>query len=1527
MPYPPRQGLYDPQFEHDACGLGFVATLRREGTHQVIAQGLEILQNLTHRGAAGCDPCTGDGAGILIEIPHELFDEESRQRGLGGLPARGDYAIAMCFLPVNPAKRRQYEAVLEASVVHHGQRVLGWRDVPIEPRALGPVARSSMPRIRQLFIGRSCESSAFEQTLFLIRKRAGRTVNADDFYVCSCSSRTVVYKGLMLAEQLGHFYPDLSLPRALSRLALVHSRFSTNTFPSWQLAHPFRLLAHNGEINTLRGNRTWMEAREWLLASEVWGQHLEDFRPIIRRGGSDSAALDNVADFLVASGRSLPHVMMMLVPEAWVEDPDMSDVKKAFYEYHGCLIEPWDGPAALCFTDGKQIGATLDRNGLRPAKYAVTSDGLVMLASEFGVLPLDPATVTQKGRLQPGKMFLVDVDEGRIVEDDEIKHQVATRRPYRRWLDANKVDLRTLPPPEEVPELRAEQAAALRHVFGYTQEELRMVLAPMAQSGEEPTGSMGVDIPLAVLSDKPQRLFRYFKQHFAQVTNPAIDPIREEIVMSLVSCVGGEGNLLVETPRQCRMLEIPHPILTDEELARLQQSPMADFRAITLSTCFSPGGSPAEALRQALDELRAAARAAVRAEASCILVLSDRDAGPGRVPMPSLLALGAVHHDLMRAGLRARTGLIVESGEPREVAHIALLIGYGAGAVNPYLALTTVRELAEQGAVSVPPARAAEHFIKSLKKGLLKVMSKMGISTLSSYQGAQIFEAVGIDQVVIDEFFSGTASRLRGVGLAEIAEDARYFHREAYQPGARALPVGGHLHYRVGGEQHQWNPETVAALQKSARLNDARSYEEFARLVNEPGERPSTLRGLWTLKPAGAPVPIKEVEPAKELVKRFATGAMSFGSISKEAHENLAIAMNRIGGRSNTGEGGEDSARFQPDERGDSRRSAIKQVASGRFGVTAHYLVNAEEIQIKIAQGAKPGEGGQLPGHKVDAVIARVRHSIPGVTLISPPPHHDIYSIEDLAQLIFDLKNVNPRARISVKLVAEAGVGTIAAGVAKAHADVILISGHDGGTGASPLTSIHHAGLPWELGLAEAQQVLVMNGLRGRVRLQVDGHLKTGRDVIFGALLGAEEFGFATAPLVASGCILMRKCHLNTCPVGVATQDPELRRRFRGQPEHVINYLFFVAEEIRQIMASLGFRSFDELVGRVDCIAPRQEGLHPRARRIDFSEVLYQPPESFAPGASLRCTEAQEHNLRSVLDHTLIQQARPALKERQPVRIELPVRNSDRAIGAMLSGEVARRHGEQGLPRDAIDVHLRGSAGQSFGAWVCSGITMTLQGDANDYVGKGLCGGVLAVLPPTESPFWAEEQVIVGNTVLYGATGGEAYFNGRAGERFAVRNSGALAVVEGVGDHGCEYMTGGVVVVLGPTGRNFGAGMSGGVAVVLDEPGLLAGHCHPEVRGCIEPLSPQDAEAIREILEEHARRTRSSLACRLLSSWPRAVQQLVKLVPREFRAALEAQPPDARPTTLAARLALSERSPLPASPKPYHPEAAEVAHG
>ncbi|MCC6645933.1 MAG: glutamate synthase large subunit [Polyangiaceae bacterium] len=1523
MSLPPRQGLYDPQFERDNCGLGFVATLKKKPTHEVVTQALEILRNLTHRGAAGCDPCTGDGAGVLLEIPHAVYAEAPLERATEPLPAPGDYGVATCFLSQEPGRRRQHEAILEASVVHHGQRVLGWRDVPVAPDALGTIARDTCPTIRQLFIGRACDKESFERVLFMIRKRAGRTANSDDFYVASCSSRTVVYKGLMLAEQLGEFFRDLSNPRAVSRLALVHSRFSTNTFPTWDRAHPFRLLCHNGEINTLRGNRTWMAARETLLSSHHWGAALEDFRPIIRPGGSDSAALDNVADFLVASGRSLPHVMMMLVPEAWVHDPFMSDEKKAFYEYHGCLVEPWDGPAALCFTDGKLIGATLDRNGLRPSKYVVTSGGLVVLASELGVLELDPSTVIEKGRLQPGKMFLVDTEAGRLVSDDEIKSSVAKLRPYRRWLNANKIEISNLPPAEGVPTMSPAESARLRHVFGYSLEDVRMLLAPMGDNGEEATGSMGVDSALAVLSDKPQVLFRYFKQHFAQVTNPPIDPIREEIVMSLVSCVGGEGNLLEETPRQCRMLELPHPFLTDEELAKLRQNPTADFSTATLKMQFCREGDPEVALRDALRCLAEGAKQAILGGAG-LLILSDRDLDEGNAPVPSLLALGAVHHSLMKEGLRVRTGIIVETGEAREVAHLALLVGYGAGAVNPYLAMQTLSELASTGVLqkTTSPDKAVANYVKALKKGLLKVMSKMGISTLSSYQGAQIFEAVGVDQIVIDEFFAGTASRIRGVGLREIAEDARA-RIDLADEGGR-LSEGGHHHYRVTGEKHAWSPETVASLQKAVRLDDARSYDEFARLINEQGAAPTSLRGLWDLAPVGPPVPLDEVEPAKSIVKRFATGAMSFGSISKEAHENLAVAMNRIGGRSNTGEGGEDSARYVPDENGDSRRSAIKQVASGRFGVTATYLISADEIQIKIAQGAKPGEGGQLPGHKVDEVIARVRHSIPGVTLISPPPHHDIYSIEDLAQLIFDLKNVNPRARISVKLVAEAGVGTIAAGVAKAYADNILISGHDGGTGASPLTSIHHAGLPWELGLAETQQVLVMNGLRGRVRVQVDGQLKTGRDVVIAALLGAEEFGFATAPLVASGCVLMRKCHLNTCPVGIATQDPELRARFQGKPEHVINYFFLVAEEARRLMAELGFRTMDELVGKVECIVPKKTGLGPRAARIDFSEVLYKPRG--AERQPLRCVELQQHNLATVQDRGLIAEARASIAERRPVALSRRIRNSDRAFGAMLSGEIAAKWGEAGLDDDTITVHVAGSAGQSFGAFAARGLTLVLEGDANDYVGKGLSGGVLAVRPPPTSPFVAEEQVIVGNTVLYGATTGKAYLNGRAGERFAVRNSGCLAVVEGVGDHGCEYMTGGLVVVLGATGRNFGAGMSGGVALIFDEDGAFRERCHHEIHPGVSPLAEADHAIVVDVLRAHVARTGSPKAARLLEGGAAALARFLKVVPVEYQRALGTRKEPAEEIArLAHRIATGMGAP-PAQPRQLTKEEV-VSHG
>jgi len=1378
---------------------------------------------------------------------------------------------------------------VEAAAIHYGQQVLGWRDVPVDHSALGRMAQASCPVIRQLFIERRGPAATFERTLFLLRKRAERTARGDDFYVVSCSARTVIYKGLLLAEQLAPFYTELVDPRCTSRLALVHSRFSTNTFPTWDRAHPFRLLAHNGEINTLRGNRAWMAAREALLAQATDPAEREDLLPVIQPGGSDSAALDNVAEFLFVSGRSLPHVMMMLVPEAWSHDASMNDSKRAFYEYHGGLMEPWDGPAALCFSDGRLIGATLDRNGLRPAKYVVTSDGLVVLGSEFGVLEIDPALVVKKGRLQPGKMFLVDTEAGTLISDDEIKHHVVNHRPYRQWLRTDKIELTSLPVSIPPPSAQGTTLAHAQRLFAYTHEDIALILAPMAQQGEEPTGSMGIDIPLAVLSAQPQLLFRYFKQHFAQVTNPPIDPIREELVMSLVSYVGGAGDLLDDETPQCRMIELPHPILLPEQYTSLACSGHDDLQSTVLRTCFSAEDDPEHALRSALEALMRQAVTAVR-ESGRLLLLSDRTSQAHEVPIPSLLATAAVHHALLRAGLRLRAGLIVEAGDVREVAHAALLVGYGAAAFCPYVAFDTIASLQARGELgaTMTLSAARENYIKALKKGMLKVMSKMGISALSSYQGAQIFEAVGLDQQLIDRYFTGTPSRLRGIGLREIAEDARQHHAAANdQDGASRLPPGGHLQLRTQGETHLWNATTVAALQKAVRIEDQASYDRYAHAINEQGTHPTTLRGLWNLRPAGPALPLDQIEPATDIIKRFATGAMSFGSISKEAHETLAIAMNRVGGRSNTGEGGEDEARFLTDAKGDKRRSAVKQVASARFGVSAHYLVNADEIQIKIAQGAKPGEGGQLPGHKVDSVIARVRHSIPGVTLISPPPHHDIYSIEDLAQLIFDLKNVNPRARVSVKLVSEAGVGTIAAGVAKASADAVLISGHDGGTGASPLTSIHHAGLPWELGLAEIQQVLLLNGLRGRVRLQVDGQLKTGRDVLFGALLGAEEFGFATAPLVALGCIMMRKCHLNTCPVGVATQDPVLRERFAGQPEHVIRYLTFVAEEVRALLASLGLASLDQAVGRVDLIVPRQEGLSLRARRVDSSEVLYNP--NVPAETARRCTEGQVHNLSTVADRELLVSLQPALDTGRPMRATRTLHNRDRAFGSMLSGEIARRYGSRGLPDETITLELTGSAGQSFGAFLAAGITLQLSGDANDYVGKGLSGGIIVVRVPANGRWVADENVIVGNTVLYGAIAGKAFFQGCAGERFAVRNSGAMTVVEGVGDHGCEYMTGGTVVILGPTGRNFAAGMSGGTAYVLARPDELRARCHPERAQAIEPLRhADDLEALRGLLEEHAARTGSQRARSLLAGWPATAQQFVTLLPPEYGQALAA---------------------------------------
>jgi glutamate synthase (NADPH/NADH) large chain len=1515
MPLPPAQGLYDPSLERDACGLGFVADLRRAPTHETVSMGIEILRRLRHRGAAGSDPLSSDGAGILIHIPHVRYERTMAYTGIE-IPLEGDYGVAQCFLSRDPERHAAEMRTLENAVRHHNQKVIGWRDVPVDERVLGPVARESMPVFKQLFVGRMCPAAAFERTLFMIRKRAGRLASEaglTGFYMPSLSSKTVIYKGLSLPERLADFYLDLHEEETRSRLALVHSRFSTNTFPTWERAHPYRRIAHNGEINTLRGNQTWMRAREPLLASAVFGEHLADFKPIIRPGGSDSASLDNVVDFLVAGGRSLPHVMMMLVPEAWEGQGDMPPERRAFYEYHASLVEPWDGPAALLFTDGHYVGATLDRNGLRPMKYVVTGTGYVVAASELGVLDFEPEDILEKGRLQPGKMFLVDMAKGRLVGDDEIKREVAGHMPYAEWLAGNKLELASLPAPVLAAPMAAGERRRRLRAAGYSREDLKVLLTPMATNGEEPTGSMGNDAPLAVLSERPQLLFRYFKQQFAQVTNPPIDPIREKLVMTLASSLGGEGNLLAETPAQCRLLELEQPVLTGADLAKLTSGALEGFPVRVLPMLFESGWTErsedqegkskptpplpdlpdlsVNPLEKALVALCDAAERAVD-EGVSLLVLSDRGVDRAHAAIPSLLATSAVHHALARAGKRMRVGLVVETGEAREVADVALLIGYGAGAVCPYLALEAIDALD----VETPRSERAAHYVHALGKGLLKVMSKMGISCLSSYQGAQIFEAVGIGKSTIERWFPGTHSRIGGIGLGEIERETLLRHRAGYEADVEAgsdedaLDVGGVYAWRVGGERHLWSPKTVASLQKAVRTEDARSYEDYARAINEQGDSPFTLRGCWDLAWSGEPVPLDEVEPAVSLVRRFATGAMSFGSISKEAHENLAVAMNRIGGKSNSGEGGEDAARFLPMANGDLRRSAIKQVASARFGVTAHYLVNADELQIKIAQGAKPGEGGQLPGHKVDEAIARVRHSVPGVTLISPPPHHDIYSIEDLAQLIFDLRCVNPGARISVKLVSETGVGTIAAGVAKAHADAIHIAGHDGGTGASPLSSIHHAGTSWELGLAETHQVLALNGLRARVRLQVDGQLKTGRDVAFAALLGADEFGFATAPLVASGCVMMRKCHLNTCPVGVATQDPVLRERFAGTPEHVINYFFFVAEELRGIMARLGFRSLDAMVGRTDRITVRHLD-HPKAHTLDFTDLLLAAePQRHREEESIE-KEALEPSflggsaaLRpSSTDEALLEGARLSVKYGAPSTMQIALTNADRAFGARLAGEIARKHGAAGLNDGTVVVECTGTAGQSFGAFATRGMLLVLEGDANDYVGKGLSGGVLAVRPPARVGFKAHENVIVGNTCLYGATSGKAFFAGKAGERFGVRNSGASAVVEGVGDHGCEYMTGGTIVVLGPTGRNFAAGMSGGVAYVLDDDRALAGRVSKAMVD-LEALGADDEEALRALVEEHVAYTRSARGKSLLGSWGK--RRFVKVMPHEWRRVL-----------------------------------------
>jgi len=1522
---PQAQGLYHPDQEHDACGMGFVASIRGEKSHEIIRKGIQVLINLTHRGACGCDPETGDGAGILIQIPHLFFARECGELGMQ-LPAPGAYGVAMVFLPVDKHSRLQCEGVFERIAQSEGLKVLGWRDTPVNGDAIGREARNTQPYIEQFFVARpeGMDEEAFERALYRLRRRAENEIAESEiedkefFYIPSLSCRTIIYKGLMLAPQIDKFYAELADPLVTSALCLVHQRFSTNTFPSWKLAHPYRYIAHNGEINTIKGNVSWMNARQSVFWSDLHSDKIESLYPVIIPGGSDSASLDNAVEFLYQSGRSLPHVMAMLIPEAWSGNPDMDEEKRAFYEYHASLMEPWDGPAAIAFTDGRVIGATLDRNGLRPGRYVITNDDLVVLASEAGVLDVPASEVRKKGRLQPGRMFLVDTVARRIISDAEIKKSLASRQPYAKWLEEKQVVLDHLPEPSRIIASNPETLLRRQRAYGYSEEDLRILLAPMAVNGEEPVGSMGTDVPLACLSDRPQTLFNYFKQLFAQVTNPPIDCIREEMVMSLISYIGTERNILDEMPENCHTLKLPHPILTNRDLEKLRRVSSGDLLATTLPALFRAEDGE-QGLRRALEELSSRASHAVQSGYT-LLILSDRGVDPTFAPIPSLLAMAAVHNHLVREKTRTLVALIIESGEPREVMHFALLIGYGASAINPYLAFETLHDLKRRSLLPhhLSAAYAEKNFIKAINKGLMKTFSKMGISTLQSYRGAQVFEAVGLNQALVQAYFPRTASRIEGVGLDVLAREAQLKHAYAFQPltdSETDLTVGGQYQYREGGEYHLLNPQTISKLQQAVRINSATTFQEYTDLIDDRNRNMATLRGLMKLKYAEAPIPLEEVEPAQEIVKRFTTGAMSFGSISKEAHETLAIAMNRIGGMSNTGEGGEDEARFARDANGDWRRSAVKQVASGRFGVTANYLVNADELQIKMAQGAKPGEGGQLPGHKVDEVIAKMRYSIPGVGLISPPPHHDIYSIEDLAQLIYDLKNVNPRARIAVKLVSEVGVGTVAAGVSKAHADVVLISGDTGGTGASPLSSIKHAGLPWELGLAETQQVLLLNDLRSRIKVQTDGKLQTGRDVVIAALLGAEEFGFATTPLIAMGCIMMRKCHLNTCSVGIATQDPVLRARFTGQPEHVINFFFFIAEQMRQHMAKLGFRTVDEMVGRVDKIDTALVDSHWKAKGIDLSSILYAP--ELPSRVARRCVHKQDHGLDQALDHALIAAAKPALESHARVTGSFQIRNVHRTVGAMLGGEIAKRYGSKGLPEGTIHFKFQGSAGQSFGAFVPAGVTLELEGDANDYVGKGLSGGRIIVYPPRASFFLPEESILVGNVALYGATTGEAYLNGIAGERFAVRNSGATAVVEGVGDHGCEYMTNGTVVVLGATGRNFAAGMSGGRAFVYDDQGDFSTRRCNKAMVDLEPLErDSDVTDVRALLERHRELTGSPRAAWILEHWAEAQARFINVLPHEYKRVLNL--PRADSVYIA---------PIPLASVPLVTAAEEVRHG
>ncbi|MFP8905363.1 glutamate synthase large subunit [Streptomyces atacamensis] len=1490
--YPAKQGMYDPRDEHDACGVGFVATLTGEASHALVDQALTVLRNLEHRGATGAEADSGDGAGILVQVPDAFLRETAGFE----LPEAGSYAVGIAFLPTGEADSAEAVTRIEAIAAEEGLNVLGWREVPVAPQLLGSGARATMPAFRQLFVADGVNTGlALDRKAFVLRKRAEREAGT---YFPSLSARTIVYKGMLTTGQLEPFFPDLSDRRFASAIALVHSRFSTNTFPSWPLAHPYRFVAHNGEINTVRGNRNWMRARESQLVSDLFGGKeagdLERIFPVCTPDASDSASFDEVLELLHLGGRSLPHAVLMMVPEAWENHPSMDPARRAFYQYHSTMMEPWDGPACVTFTDGTQVGAVLDRNGLRPGRYWVTDDGLVVLSSEVGVLDIDQDKVVRKGRLQPGRMFLVDTAEHRIIEDDEIKASLAAEHPYQEWLEAGIIELEDLPEREHIVHTHAS-VTRRQQTFGYTEEELRVLLAPMARTGAEPIGSMGTDSPIAALSTRPRLIFDYFTQLFAQVTNPPLDAIREELVTSLISSLGPQGNLLEPTAASCRSVTLPFPVIDNDELAKLvhinADGDMPGMKAVTLSGLYRVGGGGA-ALAERIEEICAEAEAAIT-DGARLVVLSDRHSDAEHAPIPSLLLTSAVHHHLIRTKQRTQVGLLVEAGDVREVHHVALLIGYGAAAVNPYLAMETVEDLVRAGTFlpgDTDPETAIRNLIKALGKGVLKVMSKMGISTVASYRGAQVFEAVGLEQDFVDTYFHGTATKIGGAGLDVIAKEVAARHAKAYPasgiaPAHRNLEIGGEYQWRREGEPHLFDPETVFRLQHATRTRRYDIFKQYTRRVDEQSERLMTLRGLFGLKSERPSIPLEEVEPVSKIVKRFSTGAMSYGSISQEAHETLAIAMNRLGAKSNTGEGGEDPERlYDP-----ARRSAIKQVASGRFGVTSEYLVNSDDIQIKMAQGAKPGEGGQLPGHKVYPWVAKTRHSTPGVGLISPPPHHDIYSIEDLAQLIHDLKNANPAARIHVKLVSEVGVGTVAAGVSKAHADVVLISGHDGGTGASPLTSLKHAGGPWELGLAETQQTLLLNGLRDRIVVQTDGQLKTGRDVVIAALLGAEEYGFATAPLVVSGCVMMRVCHLDTCPVGIATQNPVLRSRYSGKADHVVNFFEFIAEEVRELLAELGFRSLDEAIGHAEVLDVSRAVDHWKAQGLDLAPLLHVP--ELPEGAARHQVVPQDHGLAKALDNQLIKLAADALsadtaEDARPVRAQVPIRNINRTVGTMLGHEVTKKFGGAGLPDDTIDITFTGSAGQSFGAFLPRGITLRLEGDANDYVGKGLSGGRVVVRPDRSASHLAEYSTIAGNTLAYGATGGEMFLRGSVGERFCVRNSGALVVSEGVGDHGCEYMTGGTAVILGRTGRNFGAGMSGGTAYVID---LDADDVNPDIAGAVEPLDDTDRQWLHDVVRRHHEETGSTVAEKLLADWERAAGRFSKIMPRTYKAVLAAK--------------------------------------